>query len=126
MHSANTKISACGSPILLARNGVDRGVCSRAQGHCGSHSNRTCPCCAGALPPRSWYCRRCSHQYASNHDRAKAEEFDRIVAENQTLNAACEQLEKIWFAKPADTPLCELVVIDGIWIKIPILELAEV
>lgn len=40
----------CGKPMPKAKNGVDRGVCTRIKGHAfGNHGNRTCTVCGDPL-----------------------------------------------------------------------------
>lgn len=67
---SNGKMKRCGKPIKPAKNGVDRGVCTKPPGHKNHHGNGTCPLCGIKLTSRntspshfrrgSGMCRKCS------------------------------------------------------------------
>ena len=62
----------CGKPMLTAKNGIDRGVCNRPQGHGQKCGNGTCPSCgiiltltntaAAAVSRGAGLCRVCRTQ----------------------------------------------------------------
>jgi hypothetical protein len=43
----------CGKPVKPAKNGVDRGLCTRPAGHTGKHSSMTCIECGIALTKKN-------------------------------------------------------------------------
>jgi hypothetical protein len=77
----------CGHILGLAKNGRDRGICSRRLSHQGLHSNRTCALCGGGAPRRNTYCRKCRQQYAAGYRETKAETVAQLSAENQQIKA---------------------------------------
>jgi hypothetical protein len=122
----------CNQIVKAARNGSDRGTCSRPARHQGRCGNRSCAIC-GEKTAGYPYCDACRAQYTAEYREAQALSVKQMVAENETLNAACEQLETLLpivmeriASLPADTPSCELVEIDGIVIRMPLPEFAEV
>ncbi|MFZ0885778.1 MAG: hypothetical protein WAN14_20415 [Candidatus Acidiferrales bacterium] len=72
----NSKISLCGKPMPKAKNGADRGFCTRFYPHTSSHGNNTCCRCGvqinaknsspGVAKHRSGWCRICTRDYQRN------------------------------------------------------------
>jgi len=70
----------CGTVLGLAKNGADRGTCSRRVGHRGRHGNHTCALCADEVTPPNAYCRVCSSQHSQQYRESEAAEHQQIQA----------------------------------------------
>jgi hypothetical protein len=105
----------CNQIVKAARNGIDRGACTRSRGHRGRHASRSCPICGSqtAAP----YCDDCRSAYAENY---RKDEAVLIAKLEELIPIVMERLASL----PANIvqPVKELAVGDMVVVKIPILE----
>lgn len=70
--------SKCGNLMGLAKNGTDRGLCTRRAGHRGRHGNQTCIRCSAPAPRHQAYCLGCNQHDAAVRRQAKATEIQNL------------------------------------------------